>query len=56
MDEAPAGVSEREFANQSKCTSSHTPEESRSRGITLTIPGGNGADGSRATWTKPRQG
>src|SRR6266446_7005720 len=27
--------------------------ESSTRKITQTVPGGNGADGSRATWTKP---
>jgi hypothetical protein len=28
-------------------------KESQTREVTQTVPGGNGADGNRATWTKP---
>ena len=30
-------------------------EESHARTITLSVPGGNGADGSRATWASARR-
>jgi hypothetical protein len=31
-------------------------EESHASTITLSVPGGNGADGSRATWASARRG
>jgi hypothetical protein len=42
-------VSERERANQSKPKLTHVPIESHTRKIMEIVPGGNGADGSRAT-------
>jgi len=51
----PAGVSAREKANQSNLHFEQ-PLSWPSFGTRRYVPGGNGAAGKRATWTKPRRG
>ena len=56
MDVSPEGVSELERANQSKCGLTHFIKSLKHATLEKLRSRRGGADGSRATWTKPRRG